>query len=167
MREKRVLGVDPGTSVTGWAVVQGHPGRPERVASGVVKLAGRLSSAERLVRICDTVRELVREHEPEAIGLEKAFVFRNVQSAFRLGEVRGAVLVAAGRMGCPVYEYAPAQVKQAVVGFGQAGKQQIAKGVALLLSIPAVKRADEADALAVAICHLRGRRLREAVGGRG
>ena len=160
----RVLGIDPGTSVTGWGVVEGAGGSVQRIASGVIALSARLTLAGRLQRIHEAVCALVLDHRPEVLSLEKAFVARNVQSAFRLGEARGAVLVAAGGLGLPVFEYAPAEVKQAVVGYGRADKQQMIRVVAMQLGGPEAARADEADALAVALCHLRGARMRAIVG---
>jgi crossover junction endodeoxyribonuclease RuvC len=160
----RVLGIDPGTSVTGWGVVEATPGDPRWVASGVIRLSACLDHPGRLRRIHDAVSELIREHEPQELSLEKAFVSRNVQSALRLGEARGAVLIAAAESGLAVFEYSPAEVKQSVVGYGQAQKEQITRGVTWLLSIGPVSLADEADALAVALCHLRGRRLRALAG---
>jgi crossover junction endodeoxyribonuclease RuvC len=160
----RVLGVDPGTAVTGWGLVESMPGGVRRLASGIVSLPSRVALANRLRRIHDSIRELILEHRPAAISLEKAFVSRNVQSAFRLGEARGAVLIAAADCGLDVFEYSPAEVKQSVVGYGRAGKEQMVRGVALVLSIDSIRRADEADALAVAICHLRFANWRSAVG---
>lgn len=159
----RVLGIDPGTSITGWAVVEAAAARPRRVASGILRLSSSVSVAERLRRIHETVKALVLEHAPVAVSLEKAFVSRNPQSALRIGEARGAVLVAAAECGLEVFEYAPAEVKRTLVGWGRAEKDQMIRGVALLFSIPEPRVADEADALAIAACHLAGSRLRDLV----
>jgi len=155
-----VLGIDPGTSVTGWGVVEPAGATFFRVASGVLVLRAGLAIAERLQRIHAGVAELLALHEPSALALEKAFVAHNVQSAFRLGEARGAVLIAAAEAGVPVFEYAPAAVKLSVVGYGRADKQQMVRGVALRLGIEHAASADEADALGLALCHLIGSRLR-------
>jgi crossover junction endodeoxyribonuclease RuvC len=154
----RVLGIDPGTSVTGWGVVEPSGTAFRCVASGAVALAARLPLGERLRMIRAEIEALCRLHAPAALALEKAFVAHNVQSAFRLGEARGAVLIAAAEVGVPVFEYAPAAVKLAVVGYGRADKEQIMRGVALRLGVPPADRADEADALALALCHLIGSR---------
>lgn len=159
----RVLGIDPGTSITGWAVVEAGASRPRRIASGVLRLSSSTSVPERLRRIHETVKALVLDHAPAAVSLEKAFVSRNPQSAFRIGEARGAVMVAAAECGLEVFEYAPAEVKRTLVGWGRAEKDQMIRGVALLFSIPPPTVADEADALAVAACHLAGSRLRDLV----
>lgn len=159
----KVLGIDPGTVVTGWGVVEGASGSARRLASGVLRLPGGAPLGERLRRIHDGVSELLAEHLPDALSLEKAFVARNVQSAFRLGEARGAVLVAAAERGVPVFEYAPAEVKSRVVGYGRADKAQVGRGIALRLSVTALAHEDEADALALAVCHLIGAGLRALV----
>ena len=156
----RVLGIDPGTSITGWAVIEGDAARPRRVASGILRLSSSVPLAVRLRRIHETVKALVLEHRPVAVSLEKAFVAKNPQSAFRIGEARGAVMVAAAECGLEVFEYAPAEVKRTLVGYGRAEKAQIVRGVAMLFAIAEPGVADEADALAVAACHLSGSRLR-------
>ncbi len=155
----RVLGIDPGTLVTGWGVVTRTGASFRRVASGAIELGSTKPLPERLGEIRSTIVELCRLHTPSALALEKAFVAQNVQSAFRLGEARGAVLIAAADAGVAVFEYAPAQVKSTVVGYGRADKRQIMRGVSLRLGIPPAERADEADALALALCHLIGWRL--------
>jgi crossover junction endodeoxyribonuclease RuvC len=156
----RVLGIDPGTSVTGWGVVESAGGGFRCLGSGALVLPARLSLGERLRRIRGAVADLCTAHAPAALALEKAFVSNNVQSAFRLGEARGAVLIAAAELGVAVFEYAPAQVKSVVVGYGRADKMQMVRGVALRLGIAPADRADEADALALALCHLIGSRWR-------
>ncbi len=156
----RVLGIDPGTAVTGWGIVEGMAPGFRRVASGVLRLSSRSSVGERLRQIRSGVLSLVAAHHPSAIALEKAFVSRNVQTAFRLGEARGAVLIAAAEAAVTVFEYAPAEVKSTVVGYGQADKSQILRGVAMRLALETLEATDEADALALAICHLAGAKLR-------
>lgn len=158
----RVLGIDPGTSVTGWGVVEAAGAAFHRVASGTLEFSSRMTLGDRLQRIHGAVFELCRDHAPGAVALEKAFVAHNVQSAFRLGEARGAVLIAAAEAGVPVFEYAPAHVKLTVVGYGRADKEQMVRGVGLRLGARRAERADEADALALALCHLIGARLRIA-----
>jgi crossover junction endodeoxyribonuclease RuvC len=162
----RVLGIDPGPAVTGWGVVESCGAAFSCVASGVLALRASLSLGERLRRIRSGVSELVSEHQPAAVALEKAFVAHNVQSAFRLGEARGAVLIAAAEAGVPVFEYAPAAVKLSVVGYGRADKQQMVRGIALRLGVGRATRSDEADALALALCHLIGARLRDIAASR-
>lgn len=147
-----VLGVDPGTVRAGWGVVEGGAARLRYVGGGTLRATGAL--ADRLARLFDGVAALLDTFRPAAIALEKTFVGPNVQSAFRLGEARGAVLVAAARAGVPVWEYSPAEIKVAVTGHGAATKPQVQGMVARLLGMEAVVGPDEADALAAAICHL-------------
>jgi len=148
----RVLGVDPGTVATGWGVVEEQSHRLAHVGGGVIRPRGAL--AERLAHIHEQVSQLLATFEPTCISLEKTFVGENVQSAFRLGEARGAILVAAAQAGVSVREYSPAEIKVAVVGHGRAVKAQMQTMVIRLLDLHGPLAADEADALGAAICHL-------------
>lgn len=148
----RVLGIDPGTVATGWGVIDEGRGRLVHVANGVIRARGEL--AERLKTVYERTCEILRAYDPGAVSLEKTFVGDNVQSAFRLGEARGAIMVAAAQGGVRVSEYSPAEVKLAVVGQGRATKEQMQAMVAALLGLPAPLPADAADALGNAICHL-------------
>ncbi len=149
---RRVLGVDPGTVCTGWGVVEESARRVRYVQSGVVRPRG--ARPERLAAICTALDELCQRFIPDAVVIEQTFVGENVQSAFRLGEARGAVMVAAARAARPVIEYSPAEIKVAVTGSGRATKVQMQTMVSRLLSMTSALLADEADALGAAICHL-------------
>jgi crossover junction endodeoxyribonuclease RuvC len=148
----RVLGVDPGTVATGWGVIDQAGQRLIYVAGGVIRSRGALP--QRLVRVYEEARRVLSEFAPGCVSLEKTFVGDNVQSAFRLGEARGAILVASAQAGVPVCEYSPAEIKVAVAGNGRAPKEQMQLMVARLLSLHAALGRDEADALGAAICHL-------------
>ena len=148
----RVLGVDPGTVATGWGVVEQSGRTLAYHAGGVIRARGVL--AERLAHIFDELDRVCAAHLPACISLEKSFVGDNVQSAFRLGEARGAILVAAARAGIPVSEYTPAEIKLAVTGTGRASKDHMQTMVGRLLRRDGPIAADEADALGAAICHL-------------
>ena len=150
----RVLGIDPGSRVTGWGVVDGRGERMEHVGSGTIALEPSVPLGIRLARLYAECLRLVDEWSPAALVLERNFVARNVQSAFRLGEARGAVLAAAGAAGIALHEYAPATVKLAAVGHGQADKRAVGRGVALRLRLARTPVPDAADALALALCHL-------------
>lgn len=152
-----MLGVDPGTVVTGWGVVEASGRTVGHVASGVIRLRGTREA--RLGVIFRTLGECCDRFAPVAIVLEKTFVGDNVQSAFRLGEARGAVMVAAAERQLPVAEYSPAEIKVAVTGSGRAAKSQMQAMVMRVLSRDTPLVADEADALAAAICHLHAQRL--------
>jgi crossover junction endodeoxyribonuclease RuvC len=132
------------------------------VASGVVRLRG--DRAERLARIHRTLCEVCERFRPDVVVVEKSFVGDNVQTAFRLGEARGAVMVAAVHAGLSVAEYSPAEIKVAVTGSGRADKSQMQAMVERLLGLSGNIAADEADALAAAICHLHTDRFVSAAG---
>lgn len=160
----RVLGIDPGSRVTGWALVESSGAVLRVLGSGVA--APRTGTlAARLGSIAEHVDRLIAEWAPASVALERAFVGRNVASALRLGEIRGAVLAVAGRRGLTVVDYPPATVKLAVAGSGAAEKEAVARGVSTLTGARHAA-GDATDALAVAICHLRhesfARRLRPA-----
>ncbi|MCW5893613.1 MAG: crossover junction endodeoxyribonuclease RuvC [bacterium] len=150
----RALGIDPGSRRTGWGVVEQAGSRLCHVASGTIVLDARDAVAPRLARLHAAIAVLVREWTPDAVALERAFVARNVQSAFRLGETRGAVLAAVAAAGVTLHEYAPAQVKLAAVGHGGADKDSVGRGVTAMLRLGERPAVDAADALALALCHL-------------
>ena len=150
-----VLGIDPGSETTGWGVVEGDARRCKLVEFGTVKASARLSFAARLLKISDGVEAVIGRFRPEACAVEQAFYAVNVQTAIKLGQVRGVILVAAERAGVEIAEYAPRLVKQTVVGYGGAEKQQVQEMVRVLLAMKEVPQPhDAADALAIAITHL-------------
>jgi len=151
-RRRLVLGIDPGSAITGWGAVRADGMRLEYVDSGVLRLRG--ARAARLARVHAEVSALCERLRPDVLSLEESFVGDNVQTAFRLGEARGAVMVAAATCGVPVVEYSPAGIKMAVVGSGRADKLQVQAMVVRLLSIGKRLLADESDALGAAICHV-------------
>jgi crossover junction endodeoxyribonuclease RuvC len=150
----RVLGIDPGSRLTGWGVVEARGAGFRHLASGTITLSVEPTLDLRLARLHAECLRLLAAWGPVAVVLERAFVARNVQSAFRLGEARGAVLAAAGASGTALHEYAPATVKLATVGHGQADKRAIGRGIALRLGLGTAPPPDAADALALALCHL-------------
>ena len=159
----RVLGIDPGSRITGWGVVEEGRRAPRYVGSGTIALDPATSLADRLARLQAECRRLFSAWQPTAVVVERAFLAHNVQSAFRLGEARGAVLATVGGAGIRLHEYAPAAVKLAAVGYGRADKASIARGVGARLGIAEVLPADAADALALALCHLQHAPLRAAI----
>jgi crossover junction endodeoxyribonuclease RuvC len=148
----RVLGIDPGSRVTGWGLVEAAPRGPRRLAAGVAT-PGAGDAARRLGDLATCLERLLDEWQPAAVAMERAFVGRNAASALKLGEVRGALLAVAGRRGIDVVDYPPATVKIAVTGSGRAEKEQVARGVRMLLG-GGYAAGDATDALAVAICHV-------------
>ena len=150
----RALGIDPGSRVTGWGVVERAGGGYRELASGTIRLGAATAIGERLARLHAECLRLFDAWTPGVVVVERNFVAHNVQSAFRIGEVRGVILAAAAAAGLGVHEYAPAAVKLAAVGHGTADKQTMMRGVTALLGLGAMPSADAADALALALCHL-------------
>jgi len=154
----RILGVDPGSAVCGYGVVEG-PGQ-RYVASGTIRCASLAAGPARLQRIHENLLAIIDEFSPAALSLERHFVATNVQSAFRLGEARAMAMLAAAERGLTMFEYPPNEVKLCVAGHGHADKAQVKYMVRRALKLdPAIELADDAaDALAIALCHLgRGR----------
>jgi crossover junction endodeoxyribonuclease RuvC len=150
----RVIGIDPGTRHCGYGVVESRSGsRLVWLAHGVLSPKSTDSLEQRLSFVYEGLSRVIAETKPTTCGVEEIFFAANVRSALTLGHARGVALLAAAQAGLPVSAYPPAVVKQSVVGFGRAEKQQVAKMVAILLGIPAVAEADAADALAIAITH--------------
>lgn len=156
----RVLGVDPGTAVTGWGLIERRDGAVAHLAHGIVRTCTRMGLPAKLAAIRAALAERCACWHPDVLALERSFVGRNVQSAFRLGEVRGVAMLVAAEAGLELAEYSPAEVKLAVAGSGRAEKGQIERAVARELRLEIAPAADAADALAVALCHLQSARMR-------
>lgn len=152
MTHIRILGVDPGSRLTGFGVIDIESGRSRYVTSGCIRLPdGPL--AERLKVIFESMTELVASHRPDIMAVERVFMHRNADSALKLGHARGAAICAGVTQGLEIVEYTPAEIKQAVVGRGNAAKAQVQHMMCVLLKLPGKPQADAADALAVALCH--------------
>lgn len=151
----RVLGVDPGTVVMGWGIVDASTDLSRFVASGVCRPRGELPS--RLAQLHSAVSAIVEQHRPAVLSLEKSYVGENVQTAFRLGEARGAILAAAAVSELEIVEYSPAEIKVSVVGHGRATKEQVQGMIGRLLGIATFGWPDEADALGAALCYVHTR----------
>jgi crossover junction endodeoxyribonuclease RuvC len=156
---RRVLGIDPGSRITGYGVLElGAAGASYR-ASGCIRPSAT-AFVDRLGEIYRGVEALIIEHAPDEIAIEDVFMARNPASALKLGQARGAAIAAAVAAGLPVTEYAPRTVKLAVVGTGSAAKSQVQHMVRVLLRLSGTPAADAADALAIAICHVNTARLK-------
>jgi crossover junction endodeoxyribonuclease RuvC len=169
---RRILGIDPGSRITGYGVIDSDGVRSVRVTSGAIRAAERDQTpfADRLRAIHDGVAAIVAEFQPGEVAIERVFMHRNADSALKLGQARAAAICATFGLSLPVHEYAPREVKQAIVGTGAAEKSQVAHMVAVLLGWRGATGADEADALAIALCHAHTRRpaeLAQAVRGPG
>lgn len=150
----RVLGIDPGSETLGWGVVEGSGSKYAAVDFGTVKASPKKSFSQRLLTIYDGVAEVINRFEPDTMAIEEAFYAKNASVAIKLGQVRGVILVLAEQKGLAIAEYAPRLIKQTVVGYGNAEKQQVGMMVKVLLKLKTVPTPhDAADALATAICH--------------
>jgi crossover junction endodeoxyribonuclease RuvC len=152
----KVLGIDCGSEVTGYGVVEQLSGdRLHCLAAGAIQLSSREPLPARLVQVFQELSEVMARHQPDAVAIEDVFYAANVKSALKLGHVRGVAMLAAATANVTVAEYAPLAVKSAVVGYGRAEKSQVQAMVAHLLHLKKIPEpADVADALAIAICHL-------------
>ncbi len=147
-----ILGIDPGSRVTGYGVINAVGSRNEYVASGCIRIKGD-ELPDRLNQVFDGVTEVIRQFSPQEMAIEQVFMARNADSALKLGQARGVAIVASTQQSLPVFEYAARAVKQAVVGKGSADKVQVQHMVAQILKLPGLPQADAADALAIALCH--------------
>lgn len=150
---ERIIGIDPGSRITGYGVIDADRGQLHFVACGVVKTTPKYPFSHRLNEIFEGINEVVQVHGPAVAAIEDVFLATNPRSALKLGHARGAAVVAAMQNGLTVFDYSPRAVKQAVVGYGQAEKEQVQHMVRVLLGLSGSPSADAADALAVAICH--------------
>lgn len=150
----RVLGIDPGSHVTGWGVVEGDWREMRHVASGTIRLDDRMRLGERLSVLHAAITRIAAEHSPSEAAVERVFVARNADSALKLGHARGVVLLALHQSGLRAHEYAPAQVKKTVSGRGRAEKSQMVAMMRILLGLDSNPAEDAADALAIAMTHL-------------
>jgi crossover junction endodeoxyribonuclease RuvC len=164
----KIFGIDPGSERTGFGCIESSGSRHRLIICGALAAPARATFPERLTVIHTGLAALLARHRPDCVAVENIFYARNVRSALKLGHARGVALLAAAEAGLPVIEYAPAEIKRAVVGYGRAEKSQMQRMVQLLLGLDAPPSPhDAADALAVAICHLHrgtgtmGRRMAE------
>ena len=158
----RILGLDPGSQRTGYAIVETQAGRIAYIVSGAIRTRGE-SLTERLQEIFVGVESLTSEFRPDEVAIERVFMHRNADSALKLGQARGAALSATFAVRPRVFEYAPREVKLAVVGTGGAQKEQVQLMVKRLLNIAGPLAEDAADALAIAMCHAHSRKLQGLV----
>ena len=155
----RILGIDPGSRVTGFGLIEVTGARSRCLDHDVIRL-GDGPLPERLLLLMQRLRALCAEFRPDEVAMEQVFVRRNVASALTLGQARGVAICAVAEAGLPLHEYAPASIKQAIAGNGRADKPQVQHMVKALLNLPAAPAEDAADALACALCHAHSRTLK-------
>ena len=151
-----ILGIDPGVATIGFGVVRAERGKNTLLQYGVITTPAGIPLSQRLVQISEDMEQLIRQFKPDEIAVEELFFSKNITTGIAVAHGRGVILLAAEKLGVPVFEYTPMQVKQAVVGYGAAQKRQVMLMTQRLLGMKEVPKPDDAaDALAIAICHSR------------
>lgn len=158
----RILGIDPGSRITGYGIIEMRPNQAVCVSHGCIK-AQQDTLAERLKHIHLGLAEVIERFSPVEMAIESVFVHRNVDSALKLGQARGAAIASVALLSIPVHEYSPAEIKKSVVGRGNAAKSQVQHMVKAILGLHKSPQADAADALAIALCHGHSRDLKAQV----
>ena len=148
-----ILGIDPGSRITGYGLISKEGNRLIHVDNGAIFTQSAKDFPQRLQQIFAGLSAIIEQYQPEAVAVENVFLAKNAQSALKLGQARGAAIVAAVCVGLSVFEYTALQVKQAVVGSGRAEKQQVQHMIKVLLNLPEAAQEDASVALAVAVCH--------------
>ena len=161
----RILGIDPGSRVTGYGVIAARGHEIGFIACGTIHTAGEPDFSRRLLLIFEGLCEVINTHHPDVAAVEDMFIDRNPRSALKLGHARGTAIVAALHNGLQVFDYTARKVKQAVAGYGQAEKIQVQRMVCSLLELDTAPSRDAADALAVAICHAHHAAFQQGYGG--
>jgi crossover junction endodeoxyribonuclease RuvC len=155
----RILGIDPGTAIVGWAVLEDNKGKLTPIAYGHISTSPKKTLSERLVEISRDLRDIIEEHAPDEAAVEELFFFKNVTTAMAVSHARGAILLTLESSGIRMFEYTPLQVKQSLTGYGRAEKSQVQLMVKSILKLNAIPKPDDtADAIAIAICHLNSRK---------
>ena len=154
----RILGVDPGTATTGWAVIEERDCRFRALAYGSINTLKNKSESQRLYEIHKDLSEIIKKYHPRESAIEKIFFFKNQKTVIPVSQARGAILLTLEQKGVTVFGYTPLQVKQSVTGYGRAEKKQIQLMAKSILELKTIPRPDDAaDAIAVAVCHLNSR----------
>lgn len=150
----RILGIDPGTGILGFGVIDVNRGKLTLVDAGVIRTPVKEDDAVRLLTIYDELTEIIKDTKPDMMSVEKLFFSKNVTTAMTVSQARGVVLLCAQQVGIPIHEYNPMQIKQSITGYGKADKKQMQEMVRVILNLKEIPKPDDAaDALAAAITH--------------
>lgn len=156
----RVLGIDPGTATTGWAVLEEKNGKTTSIAYGHVSTPAYDSTAQRLKEVSDDLEKIIKKYRPDEAAVEDIFFFKNLKTVIKVSQSRGAILLTLEKLKVSIAEYTPLQVKQAVTGYGRAEKSQVQEMVKNILNLSVIPKPDDtADALAIALCHLSSQKI--------
>lgn len=149
-----ILGIDPGIAIVGYSIIECKTNNFKAIDYGCIKTKSDIMFPERVKIIYDRLTEIIKEYQPDDLAIEELFFNKNVKSAMKVSQARGVEILAAVNQNLDIYEYTPLQIKQAVVGYGRADKNQVQQMVKILLNLDKKPKPDDvADALAVAICH--------------
>lgn len=149
----RILGIDPGTGILGFGIIDAEKGKLKLVDGGIIRTKVKQPDSERLLTIYNELSEIIKTHKPQIMAVEKLFFAQNVTTAMSVSQARGVVLLCGEQAGLELYEYTPLQIKQALTGYGRADKKQMQEMVKTLLGLKAIPKPDDAaDAIAAAIC---------------
>lgn len=160
----RVLGIDPGTAIVGWGILDVEGSRFQHLASGHIATKSTLTISERISEISHDLREIILRYTPNEASVEKIFFFKNQKTIISVSEARGAILLTLETLGIKLFEYTPLQVKQSLTGYGRADKKQMQAMVKTILKLSSTPKPDDvADALALAICHTNSRSYRSII----
>lgn len=162
-----VLGVDPGSIATGYGLVEKNNNQMSCIHSGAISSSSKIPFFQRIHKIYQSMVEIMGRYHPEEMAIEDVFFAKNVKSALKLGHARGAVLIAAVQSSVKIYEYTPLEIKQSVVGYGRATKEQVRSMVQVILKLETKLTLDTSDALATAICHLNWTRFDDTSNSKG
>ncbi|OGI17893.1 MAG: crossover junction endodeoxyribonuclease RuvC [Candidatus Moranbacteria bacterium RIFCSPHIGHO2_02_FULL_40_12b] len=155
------LGIDPGTAATGWAVVEEKKGKSFPLAYGCIATLKNKSTAERLWETADDLEKIIKKYQPGEAAVEDIFFFKNLKTAVKVSQSRGALLLTLEKLKVKIFEYTPLEIKQAVTGYGRAEKKQIQLMVKNILGLKKIPKPDDAaDAIAVALCHINSRKIK-------
>lgn len=154
----RILGIDPGTATTGWAILEQRKKEMISVAYGHISTSPKNSTSERLKEVAFDIDEIIKKYKPSEGAIEDLFFFKNIKTAVKVSQSRGAIMLTLIKAGVKVFEYTPLQVKQSVTGYGRADKKQVQLMVKNILKLREIPQPDDtADAIAIAICHMQSR----------
>lgn len=156
----RVLGIDPGTAITGWAILEEANGSYVPLAYGHIQTDKHHSDEDRLMEISNDLNEIIDKYQPEEAAIEEIFYFKNQKTIIEVAQSRGAILLTLKRKNVRICGYTPLQLKQSLTGYGRAEKKQVQEMVKSILKLPCIPKPDDtADAIAIAMCHLHSRKL--------
>jgi crossover junction endodeoxyribonuclease RuvC len=156
----RVLGVDPGTATTGWAILEEKDDEVKAIAYGHISTSAKKTGEERIFEISEDLGKIIKKYHPQEAAVEKLFFFKNQKTVMEVSQARGAIILTISQKGVSLASYTPLQVKQSITGYGRAEKRQVQEMIKNILKLKNIPKPDDtADAIAIALCHLNSRKM--------